>query len=230
MVTSTGTDFKVSTRTQKEDLRQKLDQLGQELVAFAQKACPTVNTWDNYVTGKSEYVAQWGAVCPNKVSEFKDLLTTCPNIFFHIPQNGQPVWVATNVEFKRPRERLIDHCTGSSASRFVSVLQKAKGATITILKKEVLVEDRRNYRWEELWDPQTLPEIDVSQCTVQYLEEFVTRTKVIPQHKKPGWTWEPIFLVRYEFKPHEIVQSADVVKLFGEKVELLAPIIEHLIL
>lgn len=216
-------DFQVSTTTQKNSLRKKLKSLAESLVDYAKQEVDL--PWDYYVTNKTAYGAQWGAICPMPVKGYESNLSLCPNIFFDIPQNGKGVWVAANAEFLNPREMLKYACSSSRRADFLSVLKNARGATLTVLKKQVHREDKRIYEWNELWNPVELPEIEVSNCTEQFLDNFLKSTAQLPAHQNVDYIWEPVFLVRYEFSPQEIVQSNDVVGLLGEKVRNLAPII-----
>ncbi|HEX3045004.1 MAG TPA: hypothetical protein VHY08_09620 [Bacillota bacterium] len=221
-------DFNIQTAQQKQDLRDKLELLGEELVEFAKIACPN-RIWGAYVTGKTYYSEEWGALYPFNVKGNKDFIINFPYIYYHIPQNGDKVGLAVNCEFKNTRDMLFRHFNTYTIQRFLLEIQRAKGAKVVILKKEVLYSDRRVYNWRDLWDKRNLPEIDVSVCTVDYLNKFFLSINDPPDHKNPDWIWEPVFLVRYEFEHSKVINNKDVGRLFGEKVLLLAPIIEHIV-
>jgi hypothetical protein len=223
-------DFNVSTANQKQILRIKLDDLGKELVPYAKIACPNTGCWDNYVTGKTDYNTQWGAVCPSPVSQFPDLISSCPCIYFYIPQDGGNVWLAMNVEFKTPRERLVFHCSANNIKSFLSKIQSATGATVSVWKKEVNRNNHRQYEWDGYWDGIKLPEIDVSSCSIKYLDTMQKEIQTPKQHSNPEMIWEPIFLIKYEHTQYDLINyGTNIVDIFGAQVKILASILEYLI-
>lgn len=229
MVKFLPSDFQVSAKEEKEQLREKIALLGKGLVEYAKEVCPDI-PWDCYVTGRATYDAEWGAVCPMNASpEFADLIAQCPNIYFDIPQDGKNVWVAISIEFKQPRTMLYSHTTSPYNQYLLSKLQAAKNAEIRVLKKEVFNDNSRHYRWLDLWDSTNLPAIDVSGCTLDYLSKANQIMQKTILHPDSAWRYEPVFLVKYEFQPHELVAAKDVTELIGPSVRLLAPIVEHLL-
>lgn len=230
MITFHSNDFNVSTTKQRDDLRNRLEYLGKSLIIYAKQSSQKPN-WDYYVTQKLDKRSQWGAVCPTAIREgLKDQVTQTPNVYFNIPQNGGNTWVSIEIQFKQQRD-FINSSFNKSTTNLLSKIQTASEAKIRVFEKVVLKKDKRNYKWfpNNLWNSILLPEIDVSTCNSQYLTHVINSLYQTKASNNPDWVYEPVLVIKYEFQPHEIINSTNVEQLIGDKVRILAPIVEFII-
>lgn len=233
MVVFNSTDFSVKTSKQKNDLRNKMEELAKLFVDFAKESSPGCS-WDYYITKKSGYNDQWGAIYPKMVKGFEEYIAMWPNMFFNIPQEkeGRIMTLAVNIEFKNPREVLIDRCERQDINELVRKINLAKGAKIWLGRKEVSRYDSRLYKWtDKLWDDLDIPSIDTSKCNEQYLKNIAKTIMFQSKNTRPdsNFVYEPILLIKYEIDINDIISNSSIDKLFEDKVKLLSPILEHLI-
>lgn len=139
--------------------------------------------------------------------------------------------VAANIEFKKPKEMLINKCSSKGINTLLSKIQSATGAEISVRRKEFLRSDNRYYRWtSKHWDNATLPDKDVSTCKVEYLN-ILLRTIQMPCKENPediDYSYEPFVLIKYEFDIYSLISNPNAEKLLLDKVRLLAPIVDYI--
>lgn len=223
-------DFNIKNQKQKIKVRNKLDKLGIEFVNSAKMVCPN-RQWGHYVTGKAAYEEEWGAIFPFQVKGNEEFIALYPNVFYNIPQDSTNLLVAANIEFKKPKEMLINKCSSKGINTLLSKIQSVTGAEISVRRKEVLRSDNRYYRWaSKHWDKVTLPDIDVSTCKVEYLN-ILQQTIQMPCKENPkdiDYSYEPFILIKYEFDIYSLISNPNAEKLLLDKVRLLAPIVDYI--
>jgi hypothetical protein len=153
-----------------------------------------------------------------------------PQYIFDIPQDGHSPWISIDIQFKQQREFFTDKYS-RAVTNLLSVIQTARDAKIRVFEKVVLKIDKRNYKWHtnNLWDKSLLPEIDVNQCTPQYLYNICNAINQIRLTKDVDYILEPVLVIKYELLPHVVIGSSNCEQLFGDKVKILAPIVDFFI-
>lgn len=231
MVVFRSNDFNISNSKQSANMRVNLEDLAKSLIIYA-KSSSKNQCWDYYITKSSDNSAQWGAICPTVIQGgFENSITQVPNIYFNIPQSGGNAWINTEIQFKHQIE-IFNSCYTRSIPKLLTTIQTASHAKIKVFERVVLEVDKRNYSWNynTPWDNSLMPEIDVTQCTPQYMNHIFNAMQQTNPCKRPGWVKEPVFVIKYELQPNIIISSTNVEKLFGDKVRLLAPIIDYFIM
>ena len=225
----TASDFSVKTKNENKIVRDKLNDLGKELVIEASIVCPNY-TWDNYVTEDKKKSVQWGAIYPTKVKGNKDIVIgSYPGISFDIPQNGDDAVLLINIEFSKSRQMLENCCVNSKIGNLVQRINQAINAEVIVVKKEVPLEMPRDYKWtKQLWDNSQLP-IMATQCNATYINDYVALSKQHKQHPNPNvWKYEPVLLIKYQFDPSKLAGIGTINSVLTPGVRLLAPILEYI--
>lgn len=223
-------DFDIKTGNDKKRVRQKMDTLSKLLLPYVKSACPKTY-WDYYVTKSPMRKDEWGALYPMIVKGCEDYISSCANVFFNIPQEGEKLIVAANIEFQRPRNKFVEKCsTGSLVSRLNVLIQGAADAKVVIGQKEVRRDDNRQYAWlDTLWDSE-VPSILGKDCTTQYLQKAANSVESMSKSVHPDidMKYEPFVLIKYDIDIHTVIERNDPECLIGQKMQLLAPIVEFI--
>lgn len=223
-------DFDIKTGNDKKRVREKMDSLSKLLLPYAKSACPKTY-WDYYVTKSPMRKDEWGGLYPMLVKGCEDYISSCANVFFNIPQEGENLIVAANMEFQGPRNKFVEKClTGSLVSRLNALIQGAPDAKVVIGQKEVRRDDNRQYTWlDTLWDS-GVPAIWGKDCTTQYLQKAAASIDSMSKNVHPDtdMKYEPFVLIKYDIDIHTIIGRNDPECLIGQKMQLLAPIVEFI--
>lgn len=225
----TKSDFNVRNPKESRQLRSKMGELVKEIIPYTNQINSSM-FWDYYVTNKNNSKQQWAALFPMPVKGREDSISQCANVYFNIPQVENEMVIAANMEFVIPKNQFGMKCSKIYINQLLQVIQAAKGATIRIGRKEVRRDQGKEYRWlNQLWDSERLPEIETSQCTLEYLRELQNSIQqpCKDSHRDSWWKYEAYILIGYRVDISEVIGKKDIQTFIGSRVQLLAPIVEY---